>query len=413
MSGNSGKKERSLDRVIKFPAIKRSKAGKSLSDISSGSETRYKGRQVTVSTGHPRNPRTGKYETGGPFSTVRVEPEINTRGVHIKVTDNFGITREYDGPVIIPIPNVGYSGRPASEFEKDTSYLDQIGADAISAVDPTNANANLGVALGEIVHDKRISLPAISAWKRRTEVAKAAGSEYLAAQFGWLPFVSDMKDTAQSVRDGNQIMKHYSDNSGTRVRREFEFEPIVSSSVEVLPEKAICSYSQTTSVGDFNGTPQPIIKESKTTVRRWFSGAFTYHNGNPDGIAKCLGVESEADKLFGLTLTPDIVWELTPWSWAIDWFSNVGSVISNVTSFTIGGLVMAYGYIMEETSTVDIYTMPATGLVGVSGPPAPIKVHTVHKNRAEANPFGFGLSWDGLSPTQLAISAALGITHLR
>jgi len=36
---------------------------------------------------------------------------------------------------------------------------------------------------------------------------------------------------------------------------------------------------------------------------------------------------------------------------------------------------------------------------------------TVHKSRFPANPFGFGVGWEGLSPTQLAITAALGITR--
>jgi ABC-type polysaccharide/polyol phosphate export permease len=33
------------------------------------------------------------------------------------------------------------------------------------------------------------------------------------------------------------------------------------------------------------------------------------------------------------------------------------------------------------------------------------------KQRYRANPFGFGITWDGLSPLQLAIAAALGITR--
>jgi hypothetical protein len=74
---------------------------------------------------------------------------------------------------------------------------------------------------------------------------------------------------------------------------------------------------------------------------------------------------------------------------------------------------MRYGFIMEETSIVDTYTMSGTGIRGVTGTVPPAQVTYTVKRRREANPFGFGLSWDGLSPTQLAITAALGITHLR
>jgi hypothetical protein len=74
---------------------------------------------------------------------------------------------------------------------------------------------------------------------------------------------------------------------------------------------------------------------------------------------------------------------------------------------------MQYGYIMEETSIVDTYSMPATGLLGVTGTVPPVTYEYVVKRRREANPFGFGIGWEGLSPTQLAITAALGITRLR
>jgi len=42
---------------------------------------------------------------------------------------------------------------------------------------------------------------------------------------------------------------------------------------------------------------------------------------------------------------------------------------------------------------------------------APVTVRTTVKKRIKANPFGFGISWDGLSTTQQAIAAALGITR--
>jgi len=126
-----------------------------------------------------------------------------------------------------------------------------------------------------------------------------------------------------------------------------------------------------------------------------------------------IGAGSEAEKLLGLPLTPDVVWELTPWSWAIDWFSNAGSVISNVSAFKLGGLVMRYGYIMEETTITDTYSMASAGFLDDTGPVPPSTITYTVKRRREANPFGFGLSWDGLSPSQMLITAALGITRLR
>jgi hypothetical protein len=41
-----------------------------------------------------------------------------------------------------------------------------------------------------------------------------------------------------------------------------------------------------------------------------------------------------------------------------------------------------------------------------------IGYESVEKSRSPANPFGFGIGWEDLSPTQLAITAAIGITRL-
>jgi hypothetical protein len=363
------------------------------------------GRQVTISEGHKRNPRTGKYAEGGPFFTFRTNVDIPTTNVNFK--NKFG--EPYNGPIWVSLVPKNYGGFAAPS--SDNSFLDPIGADAIAAVDPTDPNAQTGVALGEIIKDRRLPIPVIGAWKRRTEVAKAASGEYLNAVFGWLPLVNDMKNTAQSVLDGNTIMENYQNASGSNVHREFAFPDIESESETVLGTTVPETWASSTSNVLTN---QDVTVRTKSVTKRWFSGTFTYQAASSgSSFAKCLGIGTEAEKLFGISLTPELIWELTPWSWAIDWFSNTQSVIHNATSFAAAGLVMRYGYVMEESSTTKTYSMPDSTVKGqvVRIPPATV-THTV-KRRQEANPFGFGIGWEGLSPTQLAISAALGITRLR
>lgn len=367
----------------------------------------WDGKQVTVSEGH-RKSRDGTYHVGGPFYSAQVKPSIKTRNVSA-VQNTKVEPKRYIGPTCIPVPTTGMSG--SSLPSQDDSHLDPIGADAIHAVDPTNSNASTGIALAEMKRDG-IPIPVIQGWKRRTELAKAAGSEYLNAVFGWLPLVSDIKDTAQSIRDGNTIIENYRSASGTLVHREFAFPTITSTEESVIDATAHC-FTGNISSSALRSAGVPLTRRRDTTIRRWFSGSFTYMASPASSLQRCLGVNSEIDKLYGLTLTPDAVWELTPWSWAIDWFTNAGEVISNLSSFEIAGLVIKYGYIMEEKSILDTYSMPGTGLVSVLGPPPDCTVLTTVKRRKEANPFGFGVSWDGLSPTQLAITAALGITRLR
>jgi hypothetical protein len=118
-----------------------------------------------------------------------------------------------------------------------------------------------------------------------------------------------------------------------------------------------------------------------------------------------------ADRL-GLDPSPDTVWNLAPWSWAADWFTNAGDVVSNLSDFASGGLVMAYGYMMEHSSVTDSYRLADhTGLIPMMGKPRSLDVVTETKLRIRANPFGFGVAWDGLSPFQLSILAALGLSR--
>jgi len=121
----------------------------------------------------------------------------------------------------------------------------------------------------------------------------------------------------------------------------------------------------------------------------------------------------EAEKLFGLSLSPDTLWQLAPWSWAVDWFANTGDVLHNVSAYANQGLILRYGYIMEHTVVRDTYSCgnPVTNGLWNGRPIAPITFVTETKVRRRANPFGFGVSWNALSPFQTSIVAALGISR--
>jgi hypothetical protein len=154
------------------------------------------------------------------------------------------------------------------------------------------------------------------------------------------------------------------------------------------------------------------MRTRETTKEIWFSGAFTYHM--PKGYFS-LGagdVQGKLDKLLGLDLTPSLVWELAPWSWAVDWVTNIGDGISNLSAWTQFGQVLRYGYIMETTSVRDTYTLVTHGTNNSTWYPEPVVLDTVVKKRFKANPFGFGVTWEGLNPLQLAIAGALGITRV-
>jgi hypothetical protein len=113
--------------------------------------------------------------------------------------------------------------------------------------------------------------------------------------------------------------------------------------------------------------------------------------------------------LLGTRLTPEVLYNLTPWSWALDWIVDLGAVIGNISAFLADGLILQYGYIMQETVISDIYT-----LTGATCGNRPVQLYqtlgTIQKLRRKATPYGFGLNPNAFSDRQWAILAALGLT---
>jgi len=316
---------------------------------------------------------------------------------------------KYDSPFYAVSPT-GVSFPTAS-----LSNLAAKGTTAIARCKPTNNIADLGTAVGEIFHDGLPKLFGATLWEERTLAAKSS-SEYLNLQFGWLPLVSDIKDVAYAAANAHRILSDYERNAGKVVRRRFDFplEETDVVSTGALSDGWLFSPGWANSMTDTSKIKPQILIHTRTRKKVWFSGAFTYHL--PSGYRSRNGLVSAAAKagpLLGLELTPDVVWNLTPWSWAIDWFSNMGDVVSNISDWANDGLVLKYGYIMEHFSSSITYTLSGPSRYKFNDPyPASVTSYIEYKRRQAATPFGFEITWNGFSPRQLAITAALGILRV-
>lgn len=385
------------------------------------------GSQITDSEGHKINPNTGYRMHGGPFHTVRETLEFPT--TPFRWEEQFGFNKyfietELGTPILgTSLPTIMNGNLLGFMNDRAAINLDPDGAHAIAEVAPTNPNAELAVAIGELLKDGLPGLPGARLWKQRLELIRAAGEEFLNAEFGWLPLINDIKKTVSSARFGRDILKQYNRDKGRLVRREFNFPVEESSNTTKIGQTRPATqpvgadgYPGFMSAG--NGfTDMDLYQTVRIRSRKWFSGAFTYALPDQnDPWSRLLRHGAEADKLFGTTLTPDVLWNLAPWSWAIDWFSDAGDVVHNVTLFEQQGLVMRYGYMMHEYDIEVTNQFIPTSVQKFGGkhfvPPKSVFRRT-SKRRVEANPYGFGIGWEDLSPTQLAITAALGITKIR
>lgn len=377
------------------------------------------------SIGNPVNRRTGKRESGGAFHVTHSGDWISPGQVSKVVLGNAG-DQIYSGPCMgnfVPVAAIEGNYQGTAE-DRDVTDLDPDGATAISLCAPNNPTANLSTAIAETMREGIPSLPGIQSWRKRTEIAKAAGSEYLNAQFGWNPLVSEVNNVVNSARYHRDIMQNYEHNEGRNVHRRFDFPDETQVwSEEISPQNAV---NWTGAINGQSGVLPPARRVTyvENVRKRWFEGCFTY--GGPsktDSFGHHLGFGTEADAVYGLTLSPDVLWNLTPWSWAVDWFTNTGDVIHNITNFAAAGLVMRYGYMMEESISTYKTQYSDSGWKVWLKTTSPTKKgdssmgacargkQTVSRTRAPANPFGFGVGWEGLSPTQLAITAAIGITR--
>jgi hypothetical protein len=205
-------------------------------------------------------------------------------------------------------------------------------------------------------------------------------------------------------------LDQYYRDSGKLVRRHYEFPETVDTTLVVTPNALPnpAAYS-----GIYPGGDRGIKRQITTTRSRvWFSGAFTYFAKRPtksvDGI---IGQIKEMDHLLGLLPTVTGLWNLIPYSWAIDWVTNMGDVVNNLTLFSNDGLVLAYGYVMEhkirdnEYTISEVIELPDNEILSTQ------IFRTEVKTRRKATPFGFGLEQGNFSPRQWAILAALGLSR--
>jgi hypothetical protein len=373
------------------------------------------GEDLELSEGHPyRKIGMSSRDIGGDFIVYRQEyeqsPGIVSYDISKSVNPN-AAGYHYRGPQFASLSKVGLSDWPDPD-RSSFSELKAIGTTAISRCIPTNPIFGLTQFLGEL----REGIPRLVGtdfFRQRSALARSAGSEYLNVQFGWFPLVSDVRNFAYAVGNSNEILAQYERDSGKRVRRQLTVKDEREVETDSWFGHSACPTPVLTP--DFYSSSADTVLTRTRTIKRkqWFSGCFTYYlapeKSGEQGRKRWL---QEANKLFGVRLTPETLWNLTPWSWGVDWFANVGDVLHNASAFANDGLVMPYGYMMEQCSISDHWSNSGFQYK-TSGMPSSFtqKFTVTSKQRVKATPFGFGIDLSTLSGRQLAIVSALGLSR--
>jgi hypothetical protein len=289
-----------------------------------------------------------------------------------------------------------YAPLPAYAHPSDSS-LTVSGTTGFSQTIPTNPTFDLATSLAELRFSGMPKLPMLESWRKGTFRAKQAGSEYLNYDFGWIPLVNDMRDFAHAVDESDSIINSYRKNANKRLQRAYEFPTL-----EQSQSRAVNFIMKP----DTAGTARGSVFES-ARQRKWFEAEYTYYlpvgNSQADKMAR---FGSYARKLLGVGFNPEAIWNLAPWSWASDWFFNVGDVIGNIGNFGADGLVSRHAYIMCHTSMEKEYV----GLAVTSKQYTSYSTLSETKRRLPATPYGFGVTFSSLNVNQIATIAALGMS---
>lgn len=358
-----------------------------------------------------------KHDTGHVFWTTREWLHLTHPGVVLRSLDGL---RTYNGP-IWPVAG-GYAPGIVADFVPLSlpADLDWYGTKAISQTAPTNPHSQLTQSLIELKREGLPKLLGAQAARKSELLTKKVGGEHLNWQFGVKPLARDIADIALVISQRDRLVRQYLRDAGNTVRRTMSFpEEHAETSVIRSPYGQMGWRAAGTSLVGM-GLPTSssygsLVQTTTASRRIWFSGAFTYQV-DPSIVTKIDSDKSQSfrqlQRALGSDLSPDVIWNLTPWSWLVDWFGNFGDVISAVSRLSEDGLVLRYGYIMCHQKVVRTHTV--TGLPRPGGgvwPPFSASYVSERKDRVRATPYGFGLNPGSFTNRQWAILGSLGMTR--
>lgn len=261
---------------------------------------------------------------------------------------------------------------------------------ALARFNPAKPIVNLPVSIAELR-----DLPKLFKIAGSTFLKKGGGA-YLNFQFGWKPFLSDLKgllDFQQTTENRLRQLKRLFDRGGSshRVENGSAEQTTVSTSPPFLGSTIY--YRQSGSAKGWL-----VVKWIPETV-------YTLNPPSHDELRR-----RAFRSAYGLNVNISTVWEALPWTWLIDWFSDIGDYLSvshNSVGFRPGA---CYQMIQSEARSTNGIIGPHPAFAPNLTVDGPSTVYSVRKTRTVVSPTTISVRAPILSPSQLGILGALALT---
>lgn len=245
------------------------------------------------------------------------------------------------------------------------------------------------------------------------------GGGFLNYQFGIAPTVSDIRKAAEAVVKSHDIISDFVKQSAEQVKRSFT-EQLGS---ETKTGFALCSPAAgAPTIGDVQCKYDMGYSDygrntmSITTYLNWrrtlhvFS-TFEYFVGDPNGATTRMDdYLSKAKKILGGGLTLPVAYQLTPFSWMLDWFYDVGGLLAYQQDVADNGIVQTMG----GSTITDEYYASATWAGGINTSTSAFtgggscNYHERTLVRRPGSPYDMSPTWS-MDPYRWSIVGALGL----
>lgn len=372
--------------------------------------------EVCLDELHPGPP----YKTGGPFDYFRAtDPCVPLQGNGVYEATLGRWTYRYEGGFFPsgqgPITNLATMLNPPSNWTGVCPDVSSYGATGWKMYQPIKPVVNLGQTLYEIRELPRM-LHTTAKGFRDTYRAITSGvakktllnpkwyaDHWLNTQFGWSPFLNDMAKLFDLQKRLARRYQWLVANNGKWKKRGGAVKKTEQENSSTM-YNTTCFYTGGLNMAltepGLAGQKTVVLDVTKTDI--WFEARMRYWLPNMEPYDKW---RKDYLSRLGLNPTPSLVYELTPWSWLLDWFTNIGDVIENVSNY--GTVVAKYAYVMGHTHRIK--RVSTTLPLGNGVAHGSYEFMLERKQRVAANPFGFGLQWSQLTPWHWSILGALGI----